>query len=444
MRNVTPGHVGQQPFGISKATGPAPDLPNGYIFLHDTNVTVNGGEVPGGTVSHWADITNTVNLQVTNPATTKWYADRIDMYNPQSSYGSITGLDADISFLEGKTVVWASKEGIVATYIPSGLTFFSSLCAAGARNRNLLFGPSICDYLRSVVGFYIGDIIRYAELDAVERYFESRGAVRQFDVSFSDLEYGFYASDLSSFKPLDTSSVTNMYQAWSGCTSLTSFPLLDTSSVTNMAGAWSRCSSLTSFPLLETSSVTNMAGAWSGCTSLTSFPLLETSNVTNMSGAWFSCTSLTSFPLLDTSSVSNMYQAWSNCNSLTSFPLLDTSSSTYMAGAWAGCNALTDFPPNMFDSIPESWGSLFYLKGAFAGCPLSPQSLENILVSVAHGAQNSINGPRENGVITFEASIEMTLAAEEAAADLILLGWSLDFSYELSESSYYGSSAAAI
>ena len=196
------------------------------------------------------------------------------------------------------------------------------------------------------------------------------------DLKVESLEY-FMAgcsnlTSVSSNFTLDTSSVTDMYYAWSDCTSLTgSFPLIDTSNVINMVRAWSNCSSLTgSFPLIDTSSVTDMHYAWYRCQKLTSFPLIDTRNVINMVRAWSNCSSLTgSFPLIDTSSVTDMTYTWAYCDSLTSFPLIDTSGVTNMNYTWHRCSSLTGpFPLIDTSSVTDmnsTWSYCTSLTGAF-------------------------------------------------------------------------------
>lgn len=123
-----------------------------------------------------------------------------------------------------------------------------------------------------------------------------------------------YITEISA--QLDTSSVTNMANMFSGCTNLTTIPQLNTSSVTNMGGMFQYCTNLTEIPLLDTSNVTNMQYMLNNCTSLTTIPLLDTSNVINMYHMFDGCTNLTTIPLLDTSSLNDMQYMFYNCANL--------------------------------------------------------------------------------------------------------------------------------
>ena len=149
----------------------------------------------------------------------------------------------------------------------------------------------------------------------------------------------------------DTSSISNMYGMFDGCSFLQTIPLLDTSSATNMSFMFRGCSSLTSIPQLDTSKVagTNdtfagMSSMFIGCSSLTSIPQLDTSNVVNMSSMFSECSSLTSIPQLDTSNAVNMERMFGRCSSLTSVSFTDTSKVTNMSYMFSECSSLTSIP----------------------------------------------------------------------------------------------------
>ena len=129
--------------------------------------------------------------------------------------------------------------------------------------------------------------------------------------------------------------------------------------------------------MIDTSSGTDFYRAWFGCSSLTSFPLIDTSSGTTFRQAWYDCPSLTSFPLIDTSSATSFYSAWRGCSSLTSFPLIDTSSGTDFYLAWYDCPSLTSFPENAFDNVKG--GNFSY---AFYDTNLNETSIDGILVSL--------------------------------------------------------------
>ena len=85
-------------------------------------------------------------------------------------------------------------------------------------------------------------------------------------VGFSNLE------SIEGLEYLDTSSVTNMFSMFSGCSKLTSLDLssFDTSNVTSMENMFLGCRSLTSLDVshFDTSKVTNMSGMFANCSSL--------------------------------------------------------------------------------------------------------------------------------------------------------------------------------
>ena len=110
-------------------------------------------------------------------------------------------------------------------------------------------------------------------------------------------------------------------------------PSFDTSSVTDMYGMFDGCSALTSLPALNTSSVTNMGNMFTACSALTSLPTLDTSNVTNMGYMFYSGYSDISFCSIDELDMSSVTSASgmfagssSNFNTLTHFILKDGSS----------------------------------------------------------------------------------------------------------------------
>ena len=162
------------------------------------------------------------------------------------------------------------------------------------------------------------------------------GTTDTYDVykSGSDLTRLLYKStNVSEILGANTSNVTNLKEAFAGCSSLTDVALFDTSSVTNMRSMFSNCSSLTygntTIPLFDTSNVTDMADMFYGCP-ITTIPLFNTSSVTNMDGMFYDCKHLTSVPLLDTSSVTDMHSMFWGCLKITTVPLIDTSNVTDM------------------------------------------------------------------------------------------------------------------
>jgi hypothetical protein len=282
---------------------------------------------------------------------------------------------------------------------------------------------------------------------------------------------------LTSFPAIDTSSGNNFFFAWDGCASLTTFPLIDTSKATNLFSTWGNCESLTTFPLVNTSAVTSMQMTWANNRSLVSFPEIDTSSTTFFFATWSSCISLVTFPLLDTSSGITFQNTWSSCESLTDFPLIDTSSGTNFTATWDrcsslesfpeintssgtrfnftwqlctsltsfpqldfssaanlaasqertglyrtwfGCSALTDYPANQFDNVTAT-----DFDEAFTNCALTPQSIENILVSI--NTANTSNGNLGLSGGTNAVKTSWTANANTAYDALVARGWTITF-----------------
>jgi len=224
----------------------------------------------------------------------------------------------------------------------------------------------------------------------------------------------------------------NFNSAWRDCTGLTSFPALDLSNGTNFTNAWHTCTGLTSFPLIDTSSGTNFAGAWAYSTGLTSFPPIDTSAGTNFYATWLSCTSLTSFPLIDTSAATNVNYTWYNCSGLTSFPLIDTSAATNFSNTWRNCSSLTSFPANFFDSWNPAGISTGVFNLTWDGCPLTAQSVENILTSISASGKYATTTGASGGSALADAGIDidydgttLSAATNTAVASLKSKGWSI-------------------
>ena len=158
----------------------------------------------------------------------------------------------------------------------------------------------------------------------------------------------------------NTANVTNMYEMFSGCSSLTSLNLsnFNTSNVTNMDAMFYRCSSLTSLNLsnFNTSNVTNMCWMFYGCSSLISLDLshFNTSNVTDLSLMFYGCSSLTNLNLshFNTSNVTNMSSMFNGCSSLTTLNLsnFNTANVTGMYSMFYGCRNLTNLNLSHFNT----------------------------------------------------------------------------------------------
>ncbi|EAE2643058.1 BspA family leucine-rich repeat surface protein [Listeria monocytogenes] len=158
---------------------------------------------------------------------------------------------------------------------------------------------------------------------------------------------------------LNTSSVTNMYAAFSNTNSLKELDIsnFDTSSVTDMSYMFSYCTSLEELDLstFDTSSVTNMYCMLNGLhlkkLDLSNF---DTSSVTNMQQMFYGSYNLEELDLsnFDTSSVTNMHLMFGGCKSLEELDvsIFDTSSVTNMRGVFAECNSLGELDLSTFDT----------------------------------------------------------------------------------------------
>ena len=135
---------------------------------------------------------------------------------------------------------------------------------------------------------------------------------------------------------------------------------------------------------------------------------------------WEGCESLTSFGALDLSSATVFDRTWKNCSSLTSFPFIFVNSGTTFTNTWEGCTSLETFPPNMFNACSAS-----NYAGAWFGCALSPQSIENILVSL--DTSGVVNGTCSVAGGTNACFGEWTALATAAYDNLIDKSWTINY-----------------
>lgn len=175
-------------------------------------------------------------------------------------------------------------------------------------------------------------------------------------------------SGLKEISLLNTSNVTNMYRMFYQCNNLTIIPEINTSKVTNMESTFDGCSNLTTIPQIDTSKVTNMESMFDNCSKLTTIPQIDTSKTKTTERMFFSCRKLTTIPQLDmsnnitmrlmfnyceslvsislinTSNVTDMVSTFSDCSSLTTIIGLDTSNATNIYGLFSNCSSLTTIP----------------------------------------------------------------------------------------------------
>ena len=136
---------------------------------------------------------------------------------------------------------------------------------------------------------------------------------------------------------LDTTTFTNPYQMFFGCTSLKCLPSLNTRNWTNLNNVFGNCYSLTSVPFMDTRNVTNIAGAFGFCYSLKSLPPINTSNVTNFDSAFRECYALVEVPPYDFSKATTINLLFNACYNLKKVPRIVAPNCTIVSGAFQGC-----------------------------------------------------------------------------------------------------------
>ena len=244
----------------------------------------------------------------------------------------------------------------------------------------------------------------------------------------TDATYMFYRCLLNELPQIDTSSVTNMNNMFSGCINLATIPQLDTSSVTNMSNMFYGCGSLTIIPQLDTSSVTNMSDMFCNCTSLATIPQIDTSSVINMNNMFSNCIHLTTIPQLNTSNVTNMSYMFSDCARLATIPQLDGEKLTSVAYIFNNCKSLENFNGiiNLGQAYLTSYSANFsnytlYLPGS---TKLTEQSIINILNNLYDIATKGVK-PQ---TVTLGSTNLAKLTSEEgqqALAQAQQFGWNI-------------------
>ncbi len=229
-------------------------------------------------------------------------------------------------------------------------------------------------------------------------------------------------TQFTTFPSLDISNATNGSQLFSYLTQNFTVPNWDYSNLTsirnffwhssgltnaNMPSAstlninWSNISDASNFfgysgitacPNWDFSSLTTTDSMFEGCASLTTLPsTLNFSNSTNAQGMFDDCISLAAIPALDFSSVVEGRSIFQGCTSLVTFPSgITFDSLTRTSQMFYGCSSLANFPAGVFDTTGNFGPGVYHLF-TFQGCALTPQSIENILVSLN---TNSVAIPR--------------------------------------------------
>jgi hypothetical protein len=305
----------------------------------------------------------------------------------------------------------------------------------------------------------------------------------------TNFNYTFFNSNLESFPAIQAPVGTVFTNTWQKCSALTSFPadakLGTEASNVNFSSAW-KASGLTSFPALDLSNGNNFLDTWRECSSLQSFAAdaklgTDSSNV-NFESAWrdsgltsFSTplptatrlfrtwqnTALTSFSS-DISSATNAFAAWRICTSLTSFnaalplvtdlrfgfdgcsslPSFDVSIpvAITMDSTWLNCSSLTDFSADVFSNWNPSIISSGVFNNTWDGCPLTAQSVENILVSIDASGKYATSTGLSGGSALADAGIDidynvatgsLSVATTAAIDSLSGKGWQVYINGEL-------------
>jgi hypothetical protein len=361
-------------------------------------------------------------------------------------------LDIPSTTQAGWQVVGASRGTFVYKVNANAVTELNLLGNAGTvRQAGYLYGIILLP--ESATG---------ADIEQARKLLIDRGAA---DGTVSTNIYRHFdgRSDIVDFKYIATSSVTNNANfAWRNCSNMTSFAALDLSHCPSFTNTWQSCSSLTSFPAdaklgTEANNV-NFESAWqdSGLTSfstplptatrlfrtwqntaLTSFSS-DISSATNAFAAWRICTSLTSFnaalPL-----VTDLRFGFDGCSSLPSFDVSIPVAIT-MDSTWLNCSSLTDFSADVFSNWNPSIISSGVFNNTWDGCPLTAQSVENILVSIDASGKYATSTGLSGGSALADAGIDidynvatgsLSVATTAAIDSLSGKGWQVYINGEL-------------
>ena len=231
--------------------------------------------------------------------------------------------------------------------IPAGYTSGGSV--AGDSNlipENIKKDISIFDITGTYEGEGGDDVSNYINLNPTGtslRFTSLITKVPEIDTSsITNMSNAFSSySGLKEISSLNTSNVTNMYRMFYQCSNLTTIPEINTSKVTNMESMFDGCSNLTTIPQIDTSKVTNMESMFDNCSKLTTIPQIDTSKTKTTERMFFSCRKLTTIPQLDMSNNITMRQMFNYCESLVSISLINTSNVTNMVSTFSGCSSLT-------------------------------------------------------------------------------------------------------
>lgn len=245
------------------------------------------------------------------------------------------------------------------------------------------------------------------------------GGSTDYNTKIENYTGGKILSALIKIPMMDTSNVTNMQQAFDGCSSITEIPLLDTSKVTNMSFMFNACSKLTNVPALDTSSATSMSQMFAGCVSLVTIPSLNTGKVDSMQSMFDGCSKLTNIPLLNTSKVTITNHMFKNCSAIIEIPPINTESVTQMYNMFNGCTNLVTIPVLNTRKVTS-------MKTMFTNCSsLSDESLNNVLTMCINATKITSNKTLKYIGLTSEQATKCTTLSNYSA--FTAAGWTTGY-----------------
>lgn len=218
--------------------------------------------------------------------------------------------------------------------IPANATYFLF-----SKNETLTYGASFPAIAR-------GDIYSYGEYECCYGYAWCNGCYAWSNSCGCELTtegwaVRIYDNSKTSYEPVPESingkPVTSLYQTFIECYALTTAPAIP-NGITDMTEAFAGCTALTDISnLIIPGSVTNMLNTFSGCFQLTDAPdMTQANNVTVMNGTFSGCNNLKTPPTIP-NSVVLMYQTFADCYSLTDKPAIPSGVTTAESDIFAGC-----------------------------------------------------------------------------------------------------------
>ena len=210
--------------------------------------------------------------------------------------------------------------------------------------KGVACGDALSEYPEKIAAIPTGGV----DMTYVSNFRNWKFTNEQFDAlntynwdKVTNMDSMFFYSLLTTIPSIDTSNVTNMNQAFYGCSNLVNISLLNTSKVTTMESTFGNCTKLSDIEI-DISNVTDIHTIFSSCSNLVDISLLNTSKVNNIAGAFSYCSKLTTIPSIDTSNVTNMQTTFGSCSNLVEIPLLNTSKVNNILNAFFYCSKLTN------------------------------------------------------------------------------------------------------